>query len=175
MAEEYKQPSFEESEKERADKDEVNRRRMDKIRLDTYNWMKEDKAVQEYLQQFSAYSQDGFMRHYAFCKSLFTEYGDNSNAIKEQRDEGNIYEAQQRLMDIQRKKLFDVMLQWDANLLKPEGIVCSWDFYVWREVLSQCPFITPISQEEFDLFMRYALSSDFNYNEDIHFIDSERC
>lgn len=173
---EYKPKSFEEKQKEAAEKQAATDKRLADLRLTTYNWMKNDAAIQQYLQQFNVNSQESFMQQYAHCKSLFMEYADMYASLTEQREEGNIEDAQERLMDIQLKKLFDIILQWDAKQINLEGIVCSWDLYKWQHNLSECPFITPVTQQEFDLYMQYANSAAFEYNRhlDLFEIDDER-
>ena len=171
MEEEYKPKSFEATQKELSDKESARAKRIEELRLTTYNWMKNDAAIQQYLQQFNSYSQETFMQQYAQSKSLFMEYADMHASIRENREEGGINDAQKRLMDIQLKKLFDIMLQWDARLIDIQDIKCSWDFFKWTHNFSQCPFLTPVTQQEFDLYMQYANTADFEYDQDMNLLE----
>jgi hypothetical protein len=52
-------------------------------------------------------------------------------------------------------------------LIKLEGIETSWDFLDWKEDVFNCPFLSPISKKEFELYYQYAMSDNFVIEEDL--------
>ncbi|MCL5021203.1 MAG: hypothetical protein M1339_06005 [Bacteroidetes bacterium] len=66
------------------------------------------------------------------------------------------------LWQIQQRKLFDLQCQWRAgNIELPDIRICM-DFQYWGELIQHCPFLPPITQEEFDLYHGYMLSDEFD-------------
>jgi hypothetical protein len=70
-------------------------------------------------------------------------------------------EAEERLWEIQRKKLFDVECKWRAEAIYIPEIEITTDFEYWEKNIENCPFLTPISEDEFEMYIEYLLSEDF--------------
>jgi hypothetical protein len=102
-------------------------------------------------------------------------YGDSAARQAEYRDEKSVFGAQECLLEIQRKKLLDTMCQWNANLFKHETIQCSWDFYYWDTMLLSCPFLTPITQQEYNLYLRFAATDNFDYGRRVDLMECNGC
>lgn len=128
---------------------------------DTRLWLTTDEKVKTYLSGFNQYYVDNFIKYYPSEKARFVRFGAELGDLPEKHQIAYLNQAYERLADIQAKKIFDVMCQWDANLLQIDGIVCSWDFSRWENNELFCPFITPISEEEIRLYMSYTNSPDF--------------
>ncbi len=62
------------------------------------------------------------------------------------------------LKEIQQKKLFDIQCLWDAEKITLPGIEASIDLNrYWKNPLS-CPFLEPITEEEFQMYINYLVS-----------------
>ena len=165
--EQNKPKSYEEHLQEHARQEEERRIRMEKVRLDTIEHLSTDKAVQEYLQQFNPGSHESFIRGYAQKKMLFSEFHEMYATIAEKNSLEYIERAEKCLEEIQFKKLFDTRCKWGAYQFSDEGVKVSWDFLYWGKNVLSCPFISPIQQDEFDLYKQYICSDQYMEMEDI--------
>lgn len=66
------------------------------------------------------------------------------------------------MWQIQQRKLFDLQCKWRAREIELPDVHTTIDFHYWGELIQRCPFLTPITQEEFDLYHNYMLSEDFD-------------
>jgi len=169
--EQNKPKSYEESLQDQARKEEERRLRLEKVRLDTIAHLNADKDVQEYLQQFNAGSHESFIQGYAHKKTLFTEYHEMYASIAENNSLEYIERAEQCLAEIQFKKLFDFRCKWGAYQASAEEVKVSWDFLSLGENVLNCPFITTIQQDEFDLYKQYICSDEYREMEDLQIDD----
>lgn len=136
-----------------------------------YNLLRYDKKILQYLNtHYNADNTDHFLKGYASRKETFMREGEALAQRALERDEEIIQLAQKCLLQVQQKKLFDIILQWNANQFKHESIQCSRDFEQWEFDLTQCPFLSPISKEEFNLYLQYAQSSEFDYEDRSEFV-----
>ena len=165
MSEENKPKSLEEHHLENQRKEEERRQRMEAVRQQTIKRLTSDAAIQDYFKYFSDSSIESFISGYATLKSLFMEYSNTYENIAEKQYTEYAERADHCLKEIQLKKLFDVRCQWGARLIDIDGIETSGDFFMWSGHVLNCPFLTPITKEEFDLYMRYATSDKFEYVE----------
>ena len=128
-----------------------------------FNSLKYNERVQLYLSKYNPEMNDNFLRDYVLQKKIFIAEGESAAQKATERDENIIELAQKCLLEIQLKKLFDVMLQWNANMFKHESIEVCRDYEKWEYQLTDCPFLSPISKEEFELYLQYAQSPEFDY------------
>jgi hypothetical protein len=161
MTEENKPDSYEEYLRQ----EEQSRLQMETVRLQTIQRLRTDPAIQEYFRKFSPVSVEAFINGYAHKKMLYMEYADMYESIAEKKYTQYMERADHCLKEIQWKKLYDLRCQWGAELLKLETVGCSYDFLPLSHDIMNCPLISPISQEDFDLYMNYAGSEDFIYTE----------
>jgi len=138
----------------------------EKIRMETKHRLKTDKAMQDYFKQYNATSIDNFIDSYANLKANYLQFGPKFGKSYERKNLRNYDEALNCLKQIQAKKMFDLRCQWGANLIKLEGVDITWDFMEWQEDIFNCPFLTPITQAEFDLFYQFATSNNFEYKDE---------
>lgn len=134
---------------------------MKKVEEDTKNWLATNKEVQSYFTGFGKYWADDFISRYPAMKAMFTRYGNELGDQPEKNLIAYMNTAGNRLMDVQLKKLFDVICQWDARLLELDDVVCSYDFMHWQDDIANCPFITPLTNEEVQLYLKFINTDDF--------------
>lgn len=173
MSEENKPKSYEEHHLENQRKEEERRQRMEDVRQQTIKRLTNDAAIQDYFKHFNSNSIESFISGYATLKSLFMEYSNTFENIAEKQYTEYAERADKCLEEIQLKKLFDVRCQWGARLIDIDEIETTGDFYVWSEDVLNCPFLTPITKDEFDLYMRYATSDKFEYVEYFNWTELE--
>jgi hypothetical protein len=161
MADQPKPKTFEELQAENFLKEDEKNKRMEKVRLDTIERLKTDPAIQKYFGQFNQHSIDGFISSYANVKKLYMEYGEQFASYAQTTDISYVEDAEHCLELIQLKKLFDLRCQWGANQIQIPGIETSWDFLRWSIDIFNAPFLSPIGEDEFELFLRFSKTSDF--------------
>jgi hypothetical protein len=158
--------------KESALKEKQYRQRMDKVRKDTVKWLKKDKAITAYFSQFSSRSVEYFITDYAHNKGMFLEYGSSFQEMIDEKQSIYFERADTCLKEIQLKKLFNLYCLWCAEQVTLDGIFTTWDFFPLAADVMNCTLITPIHQDEFDLYMQYAQSNQFEYTDNFDWLDT---
>jgi hypothetical protein len=117
-------------------------------------------ALQEFFKDYQPYSVEGFIDHLIGYKLLWHKYGD---FYKEQNEKEALQwttAAFEHLAIIQQKKLFDMQCLWRAEKITLPDIEICFDFNLWEHNILNCPFITPITEEDIDLYIQYLLQDN---------------
>lgn len=164
----------------RAKKEEVELSDVGKLMVK--NTLEEDKTKQEilndlkknpkYKEYFSAYNKETvkmFIKHFADAKWRYLKYGEMY--LKKEDEETSRYKfrAEQYFWQIQQKKLFDKQCLWRAEKIQIPEIELSNEFDYWEEAIKTCPFIEPVTEAEFNLFMEFINSDDFQFENDYEY------
>jgi len=118
-------------------------------------------VYKDFFDKYDVASVEAFIENYAIKKASYIVFGEMHMVNEEKKFIRYQTEAQERLWEIQRKKLFNLQCQWRAELIQIKEIEISHDFEYWESDIGNCPFLTPISQDEFDLYLDYVMSEDF--------------
>lgn len=135
---------------------EINKM-MDKYKED----LRTNKRYQEFFNKFNPSSIEDFIENYSIKKARYITYGKMLKNLNENTTLRRQIEAEERLWEIQRKKLFDLECKWRAETIRIPEIEITTDFEYWEKNIENCPFLTPISEEEFEMYIEYLLSEDF--------------
>ena len=173
MSETNQPKSYEDHHRENQKKNQERTERMEAVRQQTIKRLNTDPAIQEYFQQFRSHSIESFISAYATWKSIVLEYGDMYENIAERNYSEYFERAKICLREIQLKKLFHLRCEWGADLVKPEGILTSLDFFGWSADVLNCPLLSTISRDEFELYLQYAKSPHFEFNEYFDWLGQE--
>jgi hypothetical protein len=114
-----------------------------------------------YFNKYNSISVEAFIDNYAIKKSQYVTYGKILNSLNENANLRRQLEAEEHLREIQRKKLFDLECQWRAEVIIIPEIQISMDFEYWNKNIENCPFLSNISEDEFELYTNYIFSDDF--------------
>jgi len=128
-----------------------------KIKMD----LKTDKTYTDFFNQYNSVSVEAFIENYASKKARYIIYGEMLSKSYERAAIRRQEEAEERLWEIQRKKLFDLECQWRAESVKIPEIEITADFEFWEKNIANCPFLSPITEDEFELYVDYISSDDF--------------
>jgi hypothetical protein len=145
--------------------------RIAKITAETTEWLKSDPAIQAYFSNFSTSSIDTFIGRYAHIKSMYSEYGSLFQEMMDVRESAYLEQAEECLKEIQYKKLFDLYCQWNAEQIVLEGVTICWEFYAFADDILNCKILTPIQQDELDLYLAYMNSHHYEYNSYFSWMD----
>lgn len=145
------------------------------------NLVKEEMETWEEIKKcrvsYNPESVNRFVDHYADKQMSAIKHGFEKNMNKEYDEEE---EDDLDLMDnaffhlgiIQQKKLFDLQLQWRAKLIDLPDVNIVFDFDIISKDILNSKILTPISIEEFNLyidFLESCLYNDDEYQLDSHF------
>ncbi len=125
----------------------------------------------EEFEKYSHYSIDSFKNSFAVVKANISIYGKYYLKREEEFATRFRVKAEERFWDIQQKKLFDLQCRWRAEEIKIPEVAVSAEFEYWGEHISLCPFLSPVTQKELDLYMEFI--SSVPYNDKIEW--AERC
>src|ERR1017187_9396243 len=146
-----------------------------KWREETYQQCKAEllarPAVQKLKEVYNTSSFDDFIKEYTSKKVSVLEYGKFFKEKAENAQTQWIDEAYDRLKEIQHKKLFDLQCQWRAGNIKLEGVDITEDFSWMSDNIMNCPCISPIAEDEVELYLKYLGSSNFDNNIEYRWYD----
>lgn len=139
------------------------------IRNQTEDELRNNPVIQQYFSKFDKNSVDGFIRNYAVKKSVYVTQGPVIINSREQQELKFKVLAEEALWSIQQKKLFNLQCQWRAEQIKLKGIEHSAQFFLLSANIQHCPYITPISRVELDLYINYLESGNVG---NLYWLDS---
>ncbi len=126
------------------------------------NDLQSNPAYRDFFEKFDPMSVETFIESYASKKANYIVFGEMHRANEEKKVLRYQIEAQERLWEIQRKKLFNIQCRWRAGLIDIKEVEISHDFEYWESNIGNVPFLTPITEDEFELYYDYVMSENFN-------------
>lgn len=132
--------------------------RVELIRQQTEQELKSNPVYQEFFSQFNPGSVESFIRNYARRKAFYLTRG--QEYIQQEEQSGFRYKmiAEEALWAIQQKKLFNLQCQWRAEQIRLKGVEHSSQFQLLSANIQHCPYITPVSRAEMELYVKFLLS-----------------
>ena len=135
--------------------------------------LKTNPKYKTFFDRYNPASIKHFIQHYKDKKASWLFWGDMYKAIEHDKILKYSALAENKLWEIQQKKLFNLQCQWRAEAIQLPGILISYDFWYWEHFIRQCPFLAPITQDEYELYLDYILSDDFEMHND-HYYEWQR-
>lgn len=132
----------------------------EELKKEIENDLRTNPKYLDFYNQYSPSSIKRFIEYYTQKKFLWVKYGEVYVTINENRTMKYKNIASELLFQIQQVKLFDMQCFWRAEQIEIPGVSIIQDFITWESNIENCPFLTPISEDEFELFKEYANSSD---------------
>jgi len=123
--------------------------------------LQQNEKLHQFLEKTYPTSRAGFIDEYAGEKVRWLEWGPKYMQWLEKEDLQWVNNAFERLKEIQQKKLFDAQCLWRAEKLIIEEVKLTNDFIYWEKDILNCPFITPVTEEEVEMYMQYLRSFNF--------------
>jgi hypothetical protein len=128
------------------------------IRQQTEEELRNNPLIQSYFSVYNQQSVESFIRNYARKKAIYITKGPAYINIKEQEDLKYKMLAEEALWSIQQKKLFNLQCQWRAEQIRLKGIDHTMQFLLLSANIQHCPYLTPVSRAELDLYIKYLRS-----------------
>ncbi len=131
--------------------------------------IEEDLHTKErYRAYLSQYNSDGesSIEYLARMKADFILNGKRRQEREESEVMGLRNRAGSSIWSIQQRKLFELQCKWRAGAINLPEVETTYDFEYWSDLIQRCPFIPPITQEEYHLYHDYILSEDYDEHEE---------
>ncbi|MEI7812669.1 MAG: hypothetical protein WCJ01_09625 [Ignavibacteria bacterium] len=137
-------------------------KRMGQLIMDIRDDLQTNEKYKVFFDNYNPGSIKSFIETYSYKKASYLTYGElyiehNRREILKYR---NI--AEKKIWEIQQKKLFDLQCLWRAEMIQIPEIESTYDFVMWERLIENCPFLEPISEEEFQTYREYLLSEDYD-------------
>ncbi len=123
--------------------------------------LKSSPTVQKLYSEYTPTSVDSFVNSYAHDKVDWIEYGPIHVEQEEIEQLQWVEKAFECLKEIQQKKLFDLQCQWRANKIQLKGVEICQDLIHWEDNILNCPYLSHITEEELDLYLKYMQSNNY--------------
>ncbi|MCL5031111.1 MAG: hypothetical protein M1480_19065 [Bacteroidetes bacterium] len=121
-----------------------------------------DSKYKIFFDKYKPSGVDGFKQRFAHRKTLYTLHGEYD--LQREDEIASMYYdiASEKIWEIQQRKLFDLQCKWRAEQIVIPEIDISHTFEKWGEHIKNCPFLTSITQEEFDMYMAFIQISPYD-------------
>lgn len=132
--------------------------RMEILRQQTEEELRLNPTYHLFFVNYNERSVDAFIRNYARKKAAYIVKGPSYIRIQEQKELKYKVLAEEALWAIQQKKLFNLQCQWRAEQVRLKGIEHCSQFQLLSTNIQHCPYITPLSRAEVNLFIEFLQS-----------------
>ncbi len=150
--------------------DDINRAiNREKLISEIENDLKNNPRYKSFFDQYHPRSVNSFINDYKHNKMLWSMWGSLYESIEQKKILKYSGIAYNKLWEIQQKKLFNLQCQWRAENIELPGIQTSHDFLYWEQFIKQCTLIPPVTENEFDLYLEYILSDDFEIDDSYNY------
>lgn len=132
-----------------------------------------EKPFAEELSKYPAEQVAGFYESLADLKLFYLKSGKFYYDKKQSVESEWVETATDGLKEIQIKKVFDQHCLWDAGKLTLPGIAVNMDFYIHYKAPFNCPFIDPISDADYAIYIDYLKSNNYRMGDDLDMLRYE--
>jgi len=136
---------------------------------EVYEQIMREKPFAEELSKYSPGHVTLFYEFLVDKKVAYMKYGAIYYKLKQEAESVWVQEAMNGLKEIQIKKLFDLHCLWDAEKITLPDIVINNHFFIHTKNPLGSSLISPISQEEFEMYKDYINSNNYEVFEEFFF------
>ena len=141
------------------------REQQEKIRKAAEEALRTEEQYKPFFEPYNIASIEPFIKAYAEEKAkLMTDGKDLSmrDAYLLLYDEE---EAHKHLWEIQQRKLLELQCRWRAGFIDLPEITQAYDFEYWGVFIERCPFLPPITPDEYERYIQYLQSDEYERQE----------
>jgi hypothetical protein len=128
----------------------------------TVHELKTEERFVTYFKQFDPDSVEKFIQSYATQKVQWHLSGQRLKQWEQLKRNDWMKDCFVALVEIQQKKLFDAQCLWRAEKLQMPCIEIGYDFMYWEEHIFACPDISPINEQDIELYTRYLRETSYD-------------
>lgn len=143
-----------------------------KLHDDTLHMLQTEERFVNLLKGHNNQSVQSFIKQYAQMKVNWYTYAESNYENRLRKKNKWRDSALSRMRDIGLKKLFNLKCRWIAGEMDLEGIELSADFSKWVQQPFSCPYLEPISYEEFDCWLRFREEQNQKCEDDDDYADA---
>ena len=161
--------SFEHKLAEKQKKELELNRRLEAIRIETYNKIKNNPEVLQFLEPYNSFFYDTFLQIYASSKSQWTGLKDYYKE-RQVKNELEIQEIARKAFEcLMKKKMLDIRREWGAGSIELPGISTAFDFMLLVDNVFTVEWIPPIDETELGILLDYVEKYDGRFDLDFWF------
>jgi len=132
------------------------RKKIEAIRVETYNRIKDNPDVKEFLEPYNSMFHDFFLQNYATSKGMWVSMKDS---YKKRFDESavalqNI--ARNAFACVLKKKMIDIRREWGAGSFELPGMKTPFDFMEQTGKVFELDWIPPIGEQDIECLVAYV-------------------
>ena len=151
-------------------KDEIKRTlTREKIIKEVEEDLTNNPRYKDFYENYNPSSIKSFIESYKSGKANWIMWGENFAKMEQEKILKYTTIANDKLWEIQQKKLFNLQCQWRADAITIPEIIISLDFMYWEKQIKNCPFLSPISEYEFEIYREFIISEGFEYDRWRHY------
>jgi hypothetical protein len=139
----------------------TDQRTFEQLVRETVRQLHSELRYKDFFNGFTEDSVHDFIAEYAVLRSWYTVNGSSIKA----KSERSLFRFRDMALncfwEIQQKKLFNIHAEWRAGLITLPGVAVSSEITMWEKNISACPYIEPVSQAEFNLYLSYLHSGTY--------------
>lgn len=134
------------------------------LKIQWHKEIAENPSIQTFFENYNPNSVKSFIDGYINKKYQVHSHADMFSRMAEEKRSQWINKAHEHLGYILQKKLFDLQCLWRAEQVQLEDVSISWDFYMWKDNIMNCPFLEFITKEDIEQYQAF-LQQDEEYYE----------
>ena len=132
------------------------RKQIEAVRVETYNRIKDNPEVKEFLAPYNSHFHDFFLQNYATSKGMWVS---SKDTYKNRLDESavalqNI--AQNAFACVLKKKMIDIRREWGAGSFELPGMNTPFDFMEKTGKVFELDWIPPIDEQDMECLVAYV-------------------
>lgn len=133
----------------------------EKLIKETFDELTNNVKYKEFFEQYHPGSVSEFIKEYANQKAQWARFGGMYIKLEEDRAVQFREDAEQYLWLVNQKKLFNIQCLWRAGKIELDGVESIYEFtWHWEMDTKRCPFLPPITHEEFDVLKKAIVSEN---------------
>lgn len=141
--------------------EEAKKKSREELEAEFKDQLKSNLRYESFFDEYTSSSVEAFTEYFSKYKCDLLEHGKQSYHAEEAALESKDEEAARYFWEIQERKLFEIQCRWRAGLIDIPQVETVWDFDYWGSVIQICPFVPPVTHDEFNLYHDYVLSDEF--------------
>jgi len=148
--------SFEKNLSENHKKESELKRRLEAIRVQTYNRIKDNPEVKEFLKPYNSFFYESFLQSFAAGKSLWVGLKDHYKERQVQNELRLMDTGRNALACLLKKKMRDIRREWGAGSFDLPGIQTPFNFMLLVDKVFEVEWIPAIDESDLECLLAYV-------------------
>ena len=128
----------------------------------TVEQLQTEERFVTYFKQFNPKSAEEYIKYYATRKVNWFESATDLRNWEKRKVKERMKDCFSAFIEIQQRKLFNAQCLWRAEKIKLQDIEICYDFKYWENHIFGCRDISPINEEDIELYTRFLRETPYN-------------